>query len=156
MIPLSRRETLAGLAAASTLSLFSNPAFAAPASEAQAKALLDSIGENFLRLQPSQATSLGLDTGARASYRSRLEDRSAAGQARTGNSVILGREFDGRALLLRTLTGLRPIRRRRSACPCAGAAAGREHRALKLRAAHARRAYVITRYITASSRPRFL
>ena len=58
------------------------PAFAAPATEAEGNTLLDSIGENLLRHQPAQATSLGIDKGVRASYRYRLEDRSAAGQAR--------------------------------------------------------------------------
>jgi uncharacterized protein (DUF885 family) len=82
MLPLSRREALAGIAATGALPLLSSSALAAPASEAQAKALLGSIAENLLRLQPTQATSLGIDTGARAAYRTRLEDRSAAGQAR--------------------------------------------------------------------------
>jgi uncharacterized protein (DUF885 family) len=82
MLPLSRREALAGLAATTALPLVSSPAFAAPTSEPQAKAFLNSIAENLLRLQPAQATSLGIDTGARASYRSRLEDRSPAGQAK--------------------------------------------------------------------------
>ena len=52
----------------------------APASEAGAVDLLKSIGENLLWLDPEQATTLGLDTGARADLRSRLKDRSAAGQ----------------------------------------------------------------------------
>ena len=82
MISISRREALAGIAATGALPLLSTPALAAPASEAQAIALLGSIGENLLRLQPAQATSLGIDTDARASYRLRLEDRSAAGQAK--------------------------------------------------------------------------
>ena len=54
----------------------------APAGEAQVTALLDSIGENLLALSPEGATSLGLDTGARAVLRSRLADRSQAGQDR--------------------------------------------------------------------------
>ena len=58
------------------------PAFATPANEAQASALLGFIAENLLRLEPGSATSLGIDKGARASFRYRLEDRSAAGQAR--------------------------------------------------------------------------
>jgi uncharacterized protein (DUF885 family) len=82
MHPISRREALAGIAATGALPLLSTSALAAPATEAQAGALLGSIGENLLRLQPTQATSLGIDKGSRASYRLRLEDRSAAGQAR--------------------------------------------------------------------------
>ena len=81
---LTRRQTVAALAATAALPLLAkaSPANAAPTSEAQAKLLLDSIAENLLRLQPGSATSLGIDKGARASYRYRLEDRSAAGQAR--------------------------------------------------------------------------
>lgn len=82
MLPLSRREALAGIAATSALPLLSTSALAAPASEAQASALLGSIAENLLRLEPGTATALGIDKGARASYRYRLEDRSAVGQAR--------------------------------------------------------------------------
>jgi uncharacterized protein (DUF885 family) len=82
MLSLSRREALAGIAAAGSLPLLSSPARASPASEAQANALLNSFAENLLRLQPGAATSLGVDEGPRASYRYRLEDRSAAGQAR--------------------------------------------------------------------------
>ena len=58
------------------------PAGPAPVTDAQAGALLDSIGENLLALSPEGATSLGLDTGARATLRSRLADRSQAGQDR--------------------------------------------------------------------------
>ena len=58
------------------------PAGPLPMSDAQAGALLDSIGENLLALSPEGATSLGLDTGARAHLRSRLADRSQAGQDR--------------------------------------------------------------------------
>jgi len=79
---LSRREALAGLAATSALPLLSTPALAAPATEALAKTLLNSFAENYLRTQPSRATSLGIDKGHRAPYRLRLGDRSAAGQAR--------------------------------------------------------------------------
>jgi uncharacterized protein (DUF885 family) len=87
MISISRREALAGLAASGAIPLLSTLALAAPATEAQANVLLSSIGENLLRLQPTQATSLGIDKGARASYRLRLEDRSAAGQARVAATL---------------------------------------------------------------------
>lgn len=56
------------------------PAWAAPATDAPASALLDSIGENLLRLNPEGATSLGVDTAKRAYLRSKLGDRTAAGQ----------------------------------------------------------------------------
>jgi uncharacterized protein (DUF885 family) len=81
---LSRRETVAALAASVALPLASGsaPAFAAArrTTDAQANALLDSIGENLLRLSPEQATSLGIDKGKRATMRYQLGDRSAAGQ----------------------------------------------------------------------------
>ena len=82
---LTRRETLGALGAAAALPVLvrAAPAQAVPATEAQAKALLNSIGENLLRTSPGGATSLGIDIGVRAPYRYRLEDRSAAGQART-------------------------------------------------------------------------
>src|SRR5689334_2645358 len=75
---------MSALAATAALPLTAKaaPAWAQPASDAQASALLNSVGDNLLRLNPEQATSLGLDTGARAWMRSRLGDRSAAGQQR--------------------------------------------------------------------------
>ena len=89
---LTRRETLGALTATAAFPLLARvtPAFAAPASEAQAKALLDSIGENLLRTQPDGEpgpTTLGIDTGRRAYLRSRLSDRSAAGQARIASML---------------------------------------------------------------------
>ncbi|MGH6659012.1 MAG: DUF885 family protein, partial [Sphingomicrobium sp.] len=99
---LSRRQTLAGLAATATMPLISGCARTmaiatpppvppvpgpAPISEAAAKALLDSFGENLLALSPESATSLGLDTGARAWMRSRLGDRSIAGQKQVAGVV---------------------------------------------------------------------
>jgi len=83
--PFTRRETLGALGAAAALPVLvrAAPAQAVPPTEAQAKALLNLIGENLLRTSPGGATSLGIDVGARAPYRYRLEDRSAAGQART-------------------------------------------------------------------------
>jgi uncharacterized protein (DUF885 family) len=87
MISLSRREALAGLAATSALPLVASSVFAAPASEAQTKALLDSIGENLLRLSPESATSLGIDVGPRAPMRYRLSDKSAVGQQRVAAAI---------------------------------------------------------------------
>src|SRR5437763_15937807 len=81
VLALSRREALAALAATTALPLVAASAMAAPASEAQARALLDSIGENLLRLEPDGdpgATALGIDTGPRAALRSMLSDSSAA------------------------------------------------------------------------------
>lgn len=91
---LSRRELLAGGSAVvaagctTTRPIVVGPAVApAPASPAQATALLDSIAENLLWLDPEQATTLGIDNGRRAALRSQLEDRSAAGQARIATTL---------------------------------------------------------------------
>ncbi|HEX8395646.1 MAG TPA: DUF885 family protein, partial [Longimicrobium sp.] len=84
---LSRREMLGALASAAVLPLLSACGAArAPASagatdaDRSALALLERIGNDLLNLFPESATSLGLDVGARAEMRSRLADRSAAGE----------------------------------------------------------------------------
>ena len=84
-LSFSRRQALGALSAGvATVALpgcaRTLVAPSAPTGEAGVTALLDSIGENLLWLDPEQATTLGLDTAARAALRSRLEDRSAAGQ----------------------------------------------------------------------------
>jgi uncharacterized protein (DUF885 family) len=88
---LSRRQAVAALAASAALPLISRsaPAFAqaAPASDASASALLDSIAENLLWLSPESATSLGIDKGERAALRSRLSDRSGIGQQRLAQTL---------------------------------------------------------------------
>jgi uncharacterized protein (DUF885 family) len=57
------------------------------ATEADSLALLDQIADNLLRLGPEGATSLGIDTGARAALRSQLTDRSAQGQQQIANQL---------------------------------------------------------------------
>lgn len=81
-LSFSRRQALGALSAGvATVALSGTRAFAQqPSGEAQVTALLDSIGENLLALSPESATSLGIDTGARAVLRSRLADRSKPGQ----------------------------------------------------------------------------
>ncbi len=81
---LSRRQAINTLAASAALPLFSNAtiAWGKAATDAQASALLDSIGNNLLNTSPEGATSLGLDNGARAKMRYHLGDRSPAGQGR--------------------------------------------------------------------------
>jgi uncharacterized protein (DUF885 family) len=60
----------------------------APATtEADALAMLDQIADNLLRLGPEGATSLGIDTGARAALRSQLTDRSAQGQQQIASQI---------------------------------------------------------------------
>jgi uncharacterized protein (DUF885 family) len=86
---ISRREALAALASTLALPLVpgcnreQRPATPpAKGGDAEALALLDDIAEHLLRLLPETATSLGIDTGARAALRSQLTDRSAGGQQR--------------------------------------------------------------------------
>ncbi len=96
MNTMNRREALAALASTAALPLLSGcsgpstPASTpAPATNAAADAakLLDEIGENYLRFAPESATSLGIDTGARAGLRSQLADRSAEGQQKIADRV---------------------------------------------------------------------
>jgi uncharacterized protein (DUF885 family) len=91
----TRREIIVGLAYGATLPLMSacsgepasSPAPAPAGNDADARALLDEIGNSLLRLVPETATSLGLDTGARAELRSQLMDRSAEGQQRIATQL---------------------------------------------------------------------
>src|SRR4051812_8831836 len=89
---LSRREALAALVSAAALPLMSGCAREGasappPSRDAEALALLDSVADNLLKLLPESATSLGIDTGARAGLRSQLADRSAQGQQRLAKQV---------------------------------------------------------------------
>jgi Bacterial protein of unknown function (DUF885) len=72
----TRRHVLAGGAALGAL--FATGAHAAPVADAGLKAALDAIAEEALRASPEGATSLGLDTGARAGLKSKLSDASVA------------------------------------------------------------------------------
>ena len=83
-LSFSRRQAIGALSAGVAVVALPGSARAltqagAPSSEADVVALLDSIGENLLALSPESATSLGIDTGTKASYRARLTDRSRAG-----------------------------------------------------------------------------
>lgn len=78
---LTRRDWIAGAAAstlAAALPVRAQDAFPAP--DRAAKATLDRIAEALLVDSPEGASGLGIDTGARAALKSRLSDRSAAGQ----------------------------------------------------------------------------
>jgi uncharacterized protein (DUF885 family) len=88
----SRREAIAALASTAALPLIAacsgDRAPARPATnEADALALLDRVADDLLRLSPESATSLGIDTGARAALRSQLADRSADGQQRVARQI---------------------------------------------------------------------
>jgi uncharacterized protein (DUF885 family) len=89
---ITRREAIAALASTAALPLL--PACAREeaqtphtTTDADAVALLDDIGNNLLRLVPETATSLGIDTGARAELRAQLMDRSAEGQQRIADQL---------------------------------------------------------------------
>ncbi|MEO6387721.1 MAG: DUF885 domain-containing protein [Croceibacterium sp.] len=80
---ITRRQALSGLAGgASALALSScvRAPLSAPLPLAGPEALLDDIAYNLLAHEPDRATSLGVDTGAHAALRSKIEDASAAGQ----------------------------------------------------------------------------
>ena len=88
---LSRRQTVAALAASAAMPIVArtSPAFAAPAAatDAQAGAILQSFAEHLLILSPEGATSLGVDKGPRAALRYNLSDHSPAGVRRTEDTV---------------------------------------------------------------------
>jgi uncharacterized protein (DUF885 family) len=90
---MSRRQAILTLASTASLPLVAGcrpaPAAepAAAGTEAEALALLDGFAESLLRLLPETATSLGIDTGARAALRSQLADRSAQGQQRLASQL---------------------------------------------------------------------
>ena len=115
----SRREVLGSIGAAGAFSLLGGcatiPAIVArPTSEADAVALLDSIAENLLNLSPESATSLGIDKGARAALRSKLADRSVAGQARLAATLradlVRAESIDTAGLSFATRTSVDVVR----------------------------------------------
>ncbi|MEH3104660.1 MAG: DUF885 domain-containing protein [Sphingomonas phyllosphaerae] len=73
---ISRRDTLIGLTAVTAAS-----ASGAATPTETAQAYLDRVAWQLLDLQPERATTLGVDEGAHAGLRRRLEDRSPAGVA---------------------------------------------------------------------------
>lgn len=77
---ITRRDML--VAGGAAFAVGALPAWAQSPGDARAKALLDAIGEEYLRLSPGSATSLGIDTGARAALRAQSTDLSPAGVAR--------------------------------------------------------------------------
>lgn len=81
---MDRRAFLLSSGALATAGLIPPALAQAPADteDAKLRALLDTIFYDRIDESPAQATSLGLDTGARAALRSRLGDNSASGEAR--------------------------------------------------------------------------
>jgi uncharacterized protein (DUF885 family) len=78
---VTRRELLAAGAASVAIQVLPAAARAAEGADAAAETLLLQIAEAMLVDMPETASGLGIDTGARAALKSRLGDRSPAGQA---------------------------------------------------------------------------
>ncbi len=113
----TRRQAVAALGASVALPLIPGcrqAPTAKPASEADAKALLDSIAENLIKLAPESATSLGIDTDKRAALRSQLSDRSKVGQARIASLLRADLEranaIDASGLPFATRTSVEVVR----------------------------------------------
>ena len=85
----SRRDFLALLSAGSATLVLPAcaPRVASVSQPASAAALLDEVAWRLLETTPEQATSLGIDTGARAALRSKLGDRSPAGIAKLAQTL---------------------------------------------------------------------
>ncbi|MGB3927644.1 MAG: DUF885 domain-containing protein, partial [Sphingobium sp.] len=81
----SRRDVL--IAGSSALALAALPARAAQSADAGAQAMLADMAEAMLADAPETASGLGIDSGARAALKSRLGDKSPAGQARIAAHV---------------------------------------------------------------------
>jgi uncharacterized protein (DUF885 family) len=119
---MNRREAIAVLTSTIAVPLLhgcsdapsSSATTPAGGADADAKALLDEVGENYLRFAPESATSLGVDTGARAALRSQLADRSAEGQKKIADQVRQDLErakaFDASALDHATRTSVEVVR----------------------------------------------
>jgi len=118
---MNRREALAAIATTTAAlpmlsGCNSSPAPAAPAANpgTDALALLNEIGESYLRFAPEGATTLGIDTGARVALRSQLADRSAEGQqkvaAQVRQDLERARAFDTSGLDHATRTSVEVVR----------------------------------------------
>jgi uncharacterized protein (DUF885 family) len=73
------RRTL--IASGMTLACLPGGALARAGEDERLQVLLSSLAQGLVDASPETAAALGLDTGARAGLRGRLDDRSAAGQA---------------------------------------------------------------------------
>jgi uncharacterized protein (DUF885 family) len=83
---IDRRDLLLGAGALALTAPLPARAFQAPA-DTSAEAILAEIAEALLADYPENASALGLDHGARAGLKSRLQDRSGAGQQRIAGEV---------------------------------------------------------------------
>src|SRR5215510_7641905 len=119
---LNRREAIAALLSTATWPLMSGctrepgpTSTATTTTDEDALKLLDQVADNLLRLGPEGATSLGIDTGARAALRSQLSDRSARGQQQIATQIRTDLErikaLDTSGLAHVTRTGVEVVRR---------------------------------------------
>ncbi|CAG0931149.1 hypothetical protein PLCT1_01651 [Planctomycetaceae bacterium] len=116
--PLSRREVVALLASTAALPLVAACAgdggSTTSGRDEAALTLLNDCAEHLLALFPETATSLGIDTGARATLRSQLADRSEAGKQRIAAQVRTDLErvnaFDAAGLSHQTRTSLEVVK----------------------------------------------
>ncbi|RDC60560.1 Prolyl oligopeptidase [Alteripontixanthobacter maritimus] len=80
----TRRQALIGLGATTALATAGcrtmAPAASLPGGAMSLDAVLEKVAYNLLTHEPERATSLGVDTGAYAGLRSKLEDQSIGGQ----------------------------------------------------------------------------
>ncbi|KQM66998.1 MULTISPECIES: DUF885 domain-containing protein [unclassified Sphingomonas] len=85
---ITRRDWIAGAAASTlTVALPVRAQGGGTAPDKAAEAALSKIADAMLLDSPETASSLGIDTGARAALKSRLGDRSAAGQRRVADHL---------------------------------------------------------------------
>lgn len=83
----TRREALLSASAASLLALLPGRALAQEGAAAGVEPRLSKIADELLLAYPENATAIGLDDGARAALKSRLTDRSLAGEARRAEAA---------------------------------------------------------------------
>ncbi len=88
----ARRDVIAAALTATTTAAIPHAALAAAGKQPQSvaarfKTMLSMFSEQILRLSPTQATSLGLDNGARTALKGRLGDGSAFGDAKWASQV---------------------------------------------------------------------
>lgn len=110
---ITRRQALAGLGAGASLLALGGCERALSQSAGDGAALLEDVAWNLLRHEPERATSLGVDTGAHAALRARIEDQSPAGQQAYAETLRADlarvRAFDTAGLDADTLTGFEVV-----------------------------------------------
>ncbi len=117
MPDFTRRQAVAALASTAAMPLLSackKEIGAGREASGDPLPLLNSFADHFLDLYPEAATGLGVDTGARAALRGRLEDRSAAGQNRIASvlrdDLHRAKAFDASGLNFQMRTNFEVVR----------------------------------------------